>query len=192
MKTYGEIAFGAGSRRRQRERGSYDRYRALAGQPGPVELGAREVDFLRSRDSFYLASVGDVGWPYVQHRGGAPGFITATGPAAIAWAERGGNRQYVSAGNLDADDRVAIIAVDYPNRQRLKLYGHARYLSVPPDGLTEAFASSGDYEAIVTVDVVAFDWNCPKFITPRLTLEEVQEVVGPLRERIAELERGSR
>lgn len=191
MRSYHEIAFGAGAHRRQRERGSYDRYREMAAtRSAPDELGPNEVQFLAERDSIYVASVGENGWPYVQHRGGAPGFVKLLDPPTIAWSERSGNRQYVSAGNLDTTDRVAIIAVDYPNRRRLKLYGHAAYVTEPNAALAAAFASDGVFEAIVTVEVLAFDWNCPKFITPRYTADQIQEIVAPLKARIAELEQG--
>ena len=94
--------------------------------PRPGGLDPDEVEFLRQRDSFYLASVAEDGWPYVQHRGGAPGFVAVLGPSRIAWAEQPGNRQYLTAGHLETDDRVAVIAVDYPTRPRLKVLGHAR------------------------------------------------------------------
>ena len=106
----------------------------------------------------------------------------------LAWADRTGNRQYITAGNLDRDDRVAIIAVDYPNRSRLKLLGHARFDPEPdPDTLAQ-LGIDGRLEALVTVEIVAFDWNCPKFITPRFTEDEVRAATEPLRARIAELE----
>lgn len=189
MKSYHEIAFGAGAMRRQRERGSYDRYQEhAAAQPPPDGLTTDEIAFLRQRDSFYLASVGENGWPYVQHRGGPPGFVRVLDVHTIAWAERSGNRQYVSAGNLDANDRVALVAVDYPNRRRLKLYGRATYETAPDPKLAALFASDEAYEAIVVVTVEAFDWNCPKFITPRYTAAQVRSIVEPLQARIAELE----
>ncbi len=189
MNRYHEIAFGAGAHRRQRERGSYDGYRAMgATSTAPDELGPDEVHFLQERDSLYLASVGETGWPYVQHRGGPSGFVKVLGSTTIAWAERSGNRQYVSAGNVETSDRVAIIAVDYPNRRRLKLYGHATYLTDPADPRAAAFVDDGAFEAIVVVAVEAFDWNCPKFITRRYTADQIREIVDPLKARIVELE----
>jgi predicted pyridoxine 5'-phosphate oxidase superfamily flavin-nucleotide-binding protein len=106
----------------------------------------------------------------------------------LAWADRTGNRQYITAGNLDRDDRVAIIAVDYPNRTRLKLLGHARFDPEPDPATLEQLGIDGRLEGLVTVEVVAFDWNCPKFITPRYTADEVRAATEPLRARIAELE----
>jgi len=136
------------------------------------------VGFLEARDSFYLGSVGDDGWPYVQHRGGPVGFLKVVGPAQIAWAERLGNRQYVTAGNVAGNDRVSIIAVDYPNRSRVKLYGHARFEPNPSAELLERFGFDGRMEGLVIVDVVAFDWNCPKYITPRYTVAEIEALTA--------------
>ena len=106
----------------------------------------------------------------------------------IAWADVAGNRQYVSAGNLDHDDRVAIIAVDYPNRRRLKLLGHARFDTTPAPELLDRLGISGRMEALVIVEVVAFEWNCPKQITPRFTAEQVRTVTDPMQQRITDLE----
>jgi predicted pyridoxine 5'-phosphate oxidase superfamily flavin-nucleotide-binding protein len=154
-------------------------------------LDPDEVEFLRERDSFYLASVAEDGWPYVQHRGGAPGFVAVIGPSRIAWVEQPGNRQYLTAGHLETDDRVAIIAVDYPTRRRLKLLGHARYIVEPTAEQVAAVAGegAGDHiDGIVEVDVVATAWNCPRHITPRFTAEQVRTLIDPRDRRIAELE----
>ncbi|NUS94652.1 MAG: pyridoxamine 5'-phosphate oxidase family protein [Nocardia sp.] len=151
-------------------------------------MGAAEAEFLQRRDSFYIASTGSNGWPYVQHRGGPAGFVKVVGPTRLVWGESLGNRQYITAGHLDADDRVAIIAVDYPNRKRLKVLGHARFDPDPAPDLLEQLEINGRLEGILTVEVVAFDWNCPKFITPRFTADEVRAATEPLRERISRLE----
>lgn len=189
MEHFFALTFGAKEQAHQRRQGSFARYEHLrSAAPGPVGLGAAEAEFLQRRDSLYLASTGSNGWPYVQHRGGAPGFVKVTGPAQLTWAESTGNRQYITAGHLDHDDRVAIIAVDYPNRKRLKVLGHARFDPDPPPELLEQLGATGRLEGTLTVEVVAFDWNCPKFITPRFTAADMRAVTQPLRERIAELE----
>jgi uncharacterized protein len=187
MEPYHDIAFGPHSIEHQERRGSRDAY-AAAGTVAPTQLGPEEIAFLTERDSFYLASIGANGWPYVQHKGGPSGFVHVTGPSRLQWAERPGNRQYVTMGNLDGDDRVSIIAVDYPNRRRMKLFGHARFDSGPSEAQLDALGVTSRAEGVVTVDVVAFDWNCPKFIVPRYTEDEVRAVVEPLRRRIEELE----
>jgi predicted pyridoxine 5'-phosphate oxidase superfamily flavin-nucleotide-binding protein len=109
-------------------------------------------------------------------------------PTHIAWADRAGNRQFVTAGNLDGDGRVAIIAMDYPNRRRLKIYGRATFDAEPDPARVASIGIDGRMEALVTVEVVAFDWNCPKYITPRYTAEQVREAAEPLHRRIRELE----
>jgi predicted pyridoxine 5'-phosphate oxidase superfamily flavin-nucleotide-binding protein len=188
MEHFLDLTVGEAAAEHQQRRGSFDSYARMVESPVPVGLGEAEADFLRRRDSFYLASVTDDGWPYVQHRGGPAGFVKVLDGAHLAWADRSGNRQYITAGNLDGDDRVAIIAVDYPNRTRLKLLGHARFDPDPDPATLEHLGIDGRMEGLVTVEVVAFDWNCPKFITPRFTADEVRAATEPLRARIAELE----
>ena len=167
MEHFGDIAFSPAVRRHQQRRGSLDQYEAMLAARPPMGLGAAEIEFLQARDSFYLASVGADGWPYVQHRGGPAGFVRVVDDTHLAWIERPGNRQFVSAGNLDGDDRVSIIAVDYPSRQRLKLYGRATFDPTPTTEVLRTLGFEGRLEGLVTVEVVAVDWNCPKYITPR-------------------------
>lgn len=187
MQTFGDLAFSPSVQRHQRRRGSLDGYRH-EGDRGPDGLGPEEIAFLTERDSFYLASVGEPGWPYVQHRGGPAGFLRVLDPTHLAWTERPGNRQFVTAGNLDHDNRVSLIAVDYPSRQRLKVLGHARWDPEPSAEALTALGSTGRIEGLVTVEVVAFDWNCPKYITPRYTEEQVEAYTAHLTRRIADLE----
>jgi predicted pyridoxine 5'-phosphate oxidase superfamily flavin-nucleotide-binding protein len=158
----------------------------------PDALTADEIDFIQSRDSFYLSTVSETGWPYVQHRGGAPGFLRVLSPSQLGFADYTGNRQLLSTGNLSVNDRVCLFLMDYPHRARLKILGHARVLDVDehPD-LLETLAEPAVraiVERLVVVDVVSYDWNCPKYITPRYTAAEVEHAVAPLRARIAELE----
>lgn len=188
MQHFLDVTVGDAATHHQRRRGSFENYQWIVDAPPPVELGEVEIDFLSRRDSFYLASVTADGWPYVQHRGGPAGFVKVLDSTHLAWADRTGNRQYITAGNVDRDDRVAIIAVDYPNRARLKLLGRARFDPSPDPAMLEGPGIDGRLEGLVTVAVVAFDWNCPKFITPRYTADEVRTATEPLRARIAELQ----
>ena len=189
MDHFGDIAFTPSVQHHQRRRDSRDTYQRVAeASPPPTGLGPDEAAFLSDRDSFYLATVGEGGWPYVQHRGGPIGFIHVADPTHLAWVERLGNRQFVTAGNLDHDDRVSLIAVDYPNRRRLKLLGHATWNPDPDPEVRDALAVTGRLEGVVTVEVAAFDWNCPKFITPRYTAEQVRDLTSELTARIADLE----
>jgi len=155
-------------------------------------LGEAEARFIADRDSFYLGSVTENGWPYVQHRGGQKGFLMVLDPATLAFADYRGNRQLLSTGNLHANSRVALFLMDYKNRARLKILGHARVEDVREHSALAVQLAQGDgkskAERIVIIDVVSYDWNCPKYIIPRYTFDEVEEVVGPLKTRIAELE----
>lgn len=149
----------------------------------------QEQLFIRERDHFYMATVNQDGWPYVQYRGGPPGFLKAIGPTTLAYADFRGNRQLISMGNLRSDDRVSLFFMDSANRRRLKILARATVSEDP--ALLERLADP-DYEATVERAVVfeleAFDWNCPQHITPRLTAEEWAPREAIYKERIADLE----
>ena len=156
-------------------------------------LGVEETDFIARRDSFYMATVTSDGWPYLQHRGGPAGFLKVLDPQTLGFADLKGNRQLVSTGNLAASDRVSLLLMDYPHRERLKIRGHARVFDARDHGdlvnqLSPAPDLRGKVERVFLINVVSFDWNCPKYITPRFTAAEVEEFVAPLKRRIAELE----
>lgn len=190
---FAELAFTPAVRAQQAAHGSRAGYARLEdGPPRNDRLGPEETAFLAARDGFYLATVSETGWPYVQFRGGPPGFLHVLDERTLAWADFRGNRQYVSVGNLSGDGRVALIAMDYAQRRRLKLLGHAELLAVGADeGLAERLAVPGydaRVERAVRVRVAALDWNCPQHIVPRFTLAEVEEAARPLRERVAALE----
>ncbi|HEV7734295.1 MAG TPA: pyridoxamine 5'-phosphate oxidase family protein [Candidatus Binatia bacterium] len=171
---------------------TYGRARPVSGGAERDVLGPHEREYIAERDSFYMASVSESGWPYVQHRGGRPGFLHVLGPSTIGYADYEGNHQLLSTGNLTADDRVALILMDYPNQRRLKILGHARIEAAGTNAaLVEQVAEASQralVERVVVIEVTAFDWNCPKYITPRYTADEVREGVAPLRRRIEELE----
>jgi len=171
MKSFGEIAFTPAVKALQEKHGSRAGYAGTQARSG-AGLGPREAEFLAAADSFYLASVSESGWPYVQHRGGPRGFLKVLSPTRIAYADFRGNRQYVSAGNVGRDDRVAIIIVDYARRQRLKLLARLRFedLGAADPGLVAAVELPGyaaKVERIGILEVEAFDWNCPQHITRR-------------------------
>ena len=171
----------------------YGRAQKLLAAPDRDALSADEIDFLSARDSFYMSTVTENGWPYVQHRGGPPGFLKVLGPDQLGFADFGGNRQIISTGNLAASDRAALFLMDYPRKERLKLLGHVRVLDAREhpqlaDQLTPTPELRGNVERLFLIDVIAFDWNCPKYITPRYTEAEVETAVAPLKQRIAELE----
>lgn len=170
----------------------FGRSQTLPPQPEVDPLGDEERVFVEARDSFYMATVSENGWPYVQHRGGRPGFLRVVGPTQLAFADYRGNRQMLSTGHLAASDRVALFLMDYPRRERLKILGHARVEDARghPELVAQCAGPEmrGLVERVFLIDVVSFDWNCPKYITPRYTEEEVHAAVAPLKQRIAELE----
>lgn len=175
---------------REQER-YYGRSRPVTPDGPGDPLGEREAEFIAARDSFYMATVGEAGWPYVQHRGGPTGFLRVVTPTRLAFADYGGNRQLLTAGNLAVDDRVSLFLMDYAHRRRLKILGHARVADVREhpelrEGL--AVEDGAEVERVVVIDVVSFDWNCPQHITPRFTASEVRAAAQPLHDRIAALE----
>lgn len=146
------------------------------------ELSLAEAGFIGERDSFYMATVNEDGWPYIQHRGGPPGFLRVLDEQTLGYADYSGNRQYISVGNLRANDRVSLFFMDYANRRRLKVLARTEVVDVDerPD-LAERLVDEGyraRVERFVLFHVVAFDWNCPQHITPRFTAEEWSMLQG--------------
>jgi predicted pyridoxine 5'-phosphate oxidase superfamily flavin-nucleotide-binding protein len=150
------------------------------------------LDFIAQRDSFYMATVSETGWPYVQHRGGPPGFLRALDDRTLACADFRGNRQYISVGNLAANDRACLFLMDYPNRRRLKMYARVeiRTAAEAPETL-QAVAMpgyAGKIERALVFHLQAFDWNCPQHIHPRFTESELSDLLEPMRQRMERLE----
>lgn len=174
---FARIAFTANVRAaQQRMGGGHACQTAEPGEPQAVALGAWEIEFIRARDSFYQGTVGENGWPYVQHRGGPAGFLKVLDERTIGYADYSGNRQYISVGNLAGDDRVSLFLMDYPGQRRLKIWGRARLVDEDTEPELIARLESPDYRAPVErgvlITVEAWDWNCPKYITPRFTERE--------------------
>ncbi|WP_442680462.1 pyridoxamine 5'-phosphate oxidase family protein [Sphingomonas sp. ASY06-1R] len=195
--TYLHTMFGPGARALQEAAGSRPSYARMEARAGEIDgLGPREIEFIAARDSFYMASVSENGWPYVQHRGGPSGFLRHIAGNRIGFADYRGNYQFLSTAGLAADDRVSLFLMDYPNRRRLKLIGHA-HASTDPADITALMPPgyAAEPERAFLIDVVGFDWNCPQHITPRFTEAEIRSATQPLldditrlRARIAELE----
>jgi len=155
-----------------------------------------EAAFIAERDSLYMATVSESGWPYVQHRGGPPGFIRILDDRTLAIPDFRGNRQYISTGNLAADDRAALFLMDYPNRRRLKIYAHieARDLGADRD-LAAKLALPGTRAKVergLVIHLAAFDWNCPQHIISRFSEAELAPALAPLRARLDALEAENR
>lgn len=176
-RAFARVMFSEAAKRYQERYGSRASYERMA-QQGPAgdALGPVEREFVGQRDSFYMATVTEDGWPYVQHRGGPKGFLRVLDDRMLAFADFAGNAQYISAGNLETNDRVALFLMDYPNRARLKVIGHAKLIE--GDAALQDQVRVEGYKAkvqrVITIAVTAFDWNCSQHITPRWTETEVQ------------------
>ncbi len=180
-RAYAETMFSKAAKRLQEQHGSRAQYERLAAM-GPREdaLGPVEQEFIGERDSMYMASITENGWPYVQHRGGPKGFLHVLDGRTLAFADFAGNKQYITAGNLETNDRVALFLIDYPNQARLKIIGHAKV--VEGDAALEARVRVEGYKAtverVMMIAVKAYDWNCSQHITPRWTREEIEAVMA--------------
>ncbi|VAW02575.1 Flavodoxin reductases (ferredoxin-NADPH reductases) family 1 [hydrothermal vent metagenome] len=188
---FAEIAFTEAVRDIQNKMGSGAFYeKLLEANPEQAEqLGEGEAAFIAARDGFYQATVSETGWPYVQFRGGPPGFLKVLDGKTVAYADFRGNRQYVSVGNLTGNDRVSLILMDYPNRRRLKFLGRARFdddEKLINDLHVEGYKAKP--ERAVVIDVEAFDWNCPAHIPQRLTVQEFEPVLATMRQQILQLQ----
>ncbi|MBI3676480.1 MAG: pyridoxamine 5'-phosphate oxidase family protein [Proteobacteria bacterium] len=189
---YGEIAFTDAVKKIQEKLGSRSVYAQRENdEPTNVALSPREAAFIGLRNSFYMASIGETGWPYVQHRGGPAGFVRVFDEQTIGFADFRGNRQYISVGNVSTDNRVSLFFMDYANRARLKLYGRVTLIGDEAKD-TLAKLELPDYRARVErgflIHVEALDWNCSQHITQRFALTEIEAAMAPLHARIAELE----
>jgi hypothetical protein len=187
-----EIASTPGVRAAQAANGSGDYWANFKGDRASDRFTPAETAFIAERDSFYIATVSESGWPYVQHRGGPPGFIRILDEKTLAIPDFRGNRQYISTGNLAADDRAALFLMDYPNRRRLKIYAHVEAKDLGADPELAAELTLPGYKAKVerglVIHLVAFDWNCPQHITPRFSEAEFAPALAPIRARLEALE----
>lgn len=187
-----DIAITPSVRAAQEQMGVDHLWADFRGERASDRFTRSEELFIAARDSFYIASVSETGWPYVQHRGGPPGFLNVIDERTLAFADYSGNRQYISTGNFAANGRACLFLMDYPRRTRLKIYAHAEVLALDavPE-LTEKVSPQGYRarpERLFRLRLDAFDWNCPQHITPRFTEAEITEAIRPLRERLAQLE----
>ena len=192
MKKYtSDVAFTPAVKSIQKRLGSRDSYHRMeAGGGWSSTITPELTQFIAQRDSFYLATASADGQPYIQHRGGPPGFLRVLDESTLAFADFSGNRQYISAGNLSENDQVALFLMDYPNRRRIKIWGRARVIASDASLFEvladETYAARPERAIVITVE--AWDVNCPQHITPRYSESEVEARLGELQERIRELE----
>lgn len=191
--SFGSLLFTPVVKELQERYGSRRQYERMEKSGGShAHFTAFEVEFLAERDSFYWATTGATGWPYVQHRGGPKGFLKVIDDHTLALADFRGNKQFISTGNLLTDDRVAMILVDYPRQARLKILGHVEVLegdkAAPWIDRVRMTGYKASIERVFVIHVEAYDWNCPQHITPRYTAEQIQEAVRATEERVRGLE----
>ncbi|MEX0316380.1 MAG: pyridoxamine 5'-phosphate oxidase family protein [Ruegeria sp.] len=190
-RAFAELTFTPAVRAHQARMGS-DRTYAKFIDGGPQQghlIGDAEKAFIEARDGFYQATVSETGWPYVQYRGGPAGFLKVLGPQTIGYADFSGNKQYISRGNLDGNDRIALILMDYANQRRLKILGRMAFTegeSAATSLYPEGAEAPAERAAIIHVD--ALDWNCPRHITPRFTEAELKPHLTALGAQLAQLQ----
>ncbi|MBB6144370.1 hypothetical protein HNQ77_002322 [Silvibacterium bohemicum] len=189
----GSLLFTPVVKKLQERYGSRRQYERMVGSSATREDFTQfETEFLAERDSFYWASTSSSGWPYVQHRGGPPGFLKVVDDHTLAFADFSGNKQYITTGNLLTDNRVAMIFVDYPRQARLKVLGRADVFEGKDAAAWLDRVKVPGYKAVIervyVIHVEAFDWNCQQHIVPRYTAEEIHAAVHAIEERVSALE----
>jgi predicted pyridoxine 5'-phosphate oxidase superfamily flavin-nucleotide-binding protein len=193
-RRFAELAFTPLVKEQQKQHGSRHLYERVEKSSDLGErLGPYEQEFIRERDGFYMASVSETGWPYIQFRGGKRGFLPVIDDQTIGFADLRGNTQYISVGNLHHDDRVALFLMDYARQSRLKILGRVKIHEGTAEArkLIEALRvpeEKSPAERALVIHVEAFDWNCPQHITPRYTEEELVKIMEPMRRRLDALE----
>lgn len=184
-RAFSDIAFTPSVKAAQEQYGTRagNRNFELADDPRN-ELTEAEIKFIQARDSFYQATVGENGWPYVQHRGGPIGFLKVLDARTIGFADFRGNRQYLSVGNINVDERISMILMDYPRQRRLKLWGRARIVHENEQPQVIAAVEDPTYRAhierAIVISIEAFDWNCPQHIARRFTEDEIRAQIEPI------------
>jgi predicted pyridoxine 5'-phosphate oxidase superfamily flavin-nucleotide-binding protein len=191
--SFGSLAFTPLVKKLQERYGSRSQYDRMERSGGQSDRFTNfETEFLGDRDSFYWATVGSTGWPYVQHRGGPKGFLKVIDDHTLAFADFRGNKQFISTGNLLTDNRVAIILVDYPRQTRLKILGRVEIFEGEKAGdWLERVRIQGykaTIERVFVIHVEAYDWNCPQHITPRYSADEIRDGMQAVEQRIEALE----
>ena len=183
-RQFAKIAFTPLVKKQQELHGSRRQYQRIEenGEPGS-RLGEDEREFIEARDGFYMASVSETGWPYIQFRGGPKGFLRVLDDLTIGFADLRGNKQYISVGNLQHDERVALFLMDYVGQQRLKILGRTKIFEGNEEAmqlLAKLRTSEPNAlpERALVIHIEAFDWNCPQHITPRFTEEEVRDLMA--------------
>ena len=191
-KNFPSLAFTAAIKAMQEKLGSRKSYARLEKETYVDGLTRHEIAFIADRDSFYMATIGENGYPYIQHRGGPKGFVKVLDTKKIGFIDFSGNMQYISVGNIQTNNNVSLIMVDYPSRTRLKILAKAMIIELKDDPALYQQLDLPGYkfkpERMLILDVEAYDWNCPQHITPRYTLEEIEAAFATQVNQIQEME----
>lgn len=191
-KNFAAIAYSDAVKEMQEKLGSRSSYARMERDTYIDGLTDNEVDYIAQRDSFYMASIGENGFPYIQHRGGPKGFLKVLDPKRIGFIDFKGNMQYITVGNLATNNNVALIMVDYPARARLKIFARAEIVELKDNPAMYDLLDLSEYkfrpERMMVLNIEAYDWNCPQHIIPRYSVEEIEQAFAPERNRMAKLE----
>ena len=181
-RNFTKFAFTESVKKAQERYGTRRSYARMETAGDRYVLTDKEVSFIQSRDSFYMATVGENDWPYVQFRGGPRGFLKVIDETTLGYADFRGNGQYISTGNIQASHKASLILMDYPSQQRLKIWVEATIIEAEQDIELAQHLTMPDYDArierLVILSIQAYDWNCPQHITPRYTLDEINSLTG--------------
>ena len=191
-KSFGAIAYSTAVKEMQEKLGSRAAYARVERDTHVDGFTENEIDFVAQRDSFYMASIGENGFPYIQHRGGPKGFLKVLDSKRLGFIDFKGNMQYITVGNLATNNNVALIMIDYPARARLKIFAKASIVELKNDSALLELLDLAEYkfrpERMLVFDIEAYDWNCPQHIIPRYTAEEIEQAFAPQRNQVALLE----
>jgi len=183
-KNFTKFAFTESVKKVQEKYGTRKSYARMEESGDQYVLTNREILFIQSRDSFYIATVGENAWPYVQFRGGPKGFLKVIDNTTIGYADFRGNRQYISVGNINSSRKSALILMDYPSQQRLKIWAESEVIYAEDNSELLRDLEISEYNAhverLIIFKIQAFDWNCPQHITPRYTSEEISKEIANL------------
>ena len=189
-QNFTKFAFTDSVKEVQEQFGSRKTYARMETSDDSYVLTSKEISFIQSRDSFYMATVGENGWPYVQYRGGPKGFLQVIDPTTLGFADFRGNRQYISVGNMNASHKASLFFMDYPSQKRLKIWAESEVIDTEQDAKLLQNLKMPGYKAhierLIIFKIQAFDWNCPQHITPRYTTEEISGEIAKLNPAILE------
>ena len=181
-QNFTKVAFTDSVKKLQEQYGSRKSYARMESAGDQYVLTDREIPFIKSRDSFYMATVGENGWPYVQYRGGAIGFLKVINGSTLGFADFRGNMQFISAGNINSNSKASLFLIDYPSRQRLKIWAESEVIDAAEDPALLEKLEDSNYKAkierLIIFNIKAYDWNCSQHITQRYTTEEIAGEIG--------------